>query len=219
MPTSEPAHLLIGTPAYGGMVHVEFVNSLSSYHQAGIAFRLMALGNESLITRARNTILSTFFHAPEFSHLLFLDGDVHLPAEALARLIGHGVDAIAAPVPMKYLSPRGERRFSIGDCLGERGALYEVTRAATAALLLSRRAVTALVEEAVAQGRTYRLQTLTPGSGAPLPEQHYDVFQVGVVEGEYLSEDFWVCRRLRELGFSIYVDPAAVTRHHGMTVF
>jgi hypothetical protein len=37
-----------------------------------------------------------------------------------------------------------------------------------------------------------------------------------VVDDEYLSEDFWVCRQLRELGFAIHLDPTIVTRHSGM---
>jgi hypothetical protein len=45
---------------------------------------------------------------------------------------------------------------------------------------------------------------------------HFDVFRTGVVDDEYLSEDFWVCRQLRPLGFEIHLDPTIVTRHSGM---
>jgi hypothetical protein len=55
--------------------------------------------------------------------------------------------------------------------------------------------------------------------GAPLAEHHYDVFRVGVVEGDYLSEDFFACYTLRSLGFKIYIDPQVVTRHQGVTEF
>ena len=44
----------------------------------------------------------------------------------------------------------------------------------------------------------------------------YDVFRTGVVGDEYLSEDYWVCRELRRLGFPVYLDPTIVTRHSGM---
>ncbi|MEO6928394.1 MAG: hypothetical protein ABI190_04440 [Casimicrobiaceae bacterium] len=44
---------------------------------------------------------------------------------------------------------------------------------------------------------------------------HYDVFRTSVVDGEYLSEDYWACETLRRLGFAIHVDPAIVTTHHG----
>jgi hypothetical protein len=56
----QPANLLIGTPAYGGQVHVDYVSSLLVFQRQGIVFTLMTSGHESLITRARNTIISTF---------------------------------------------------------------------------------------------------------------------------------------------------------------
>jgi len=47
----------------------------------------------------------------------------------------------------------------------------------------------------------------------------YDVFQVGVVDGEYLSEDFWLCKELGELGYHIYISDAVTVIHHGMHGF
>ena len=48
--------VLIGTPAYGGMVHTDYVDSLLQYATAHVPFAVMTIGNESLITRARNAI-------------------------------------------------------------------------------------------------------------------------------------------------------------------
>jgi len=210
-------HLLIGTPAYGGMVHIDYLNAISSFHRASLQFDLLTIGNESLITRGRNTILSAFHHDRRYSHLLFLDGDVHLPADGLIGMLGHGVDVIGAPVPMKGRDERGGRIFSFGPCVGEEGALYKVTRIATAALLLSRRAVDALVAEAEREGKVYRLKN--PAATGRMPERHFDVFRVGSEAGEYVSEDYGVCDQLRRLGFSIFVDPVVMTRHQGMMAF
>ncbi|MCZ7600733.1 MAG: hypothetical protein M5U09_27520 [Gammaproteobacteria bacterium] len=49
--------------------------------------------------------------------------------------------------------------------------------------------------------------------------EQFDVFQVGVVDGEYLSEDYWTCCRLAALGFDIFVDPSIRVRHHGSATF
>ena len=66
---------------------------------------------------------------------------------------------------------------------------------------------------AKADGRVYeRMATL---DGDIATRVHSDVFRVGVVDGEYLSEDYWACDALRRLGFAIHVDPAMVVRHHG----
>ncbi len=210
---NQPMHVLIGTPAYGGMVHTDFVDSLLQYANARIPFSLMTIGNESLITRARNTIVASFHARPEFTHLLFLDGDVLLPAEGLQRLLAHQCDVIGAAVALKGLNPDGSRLFNFGACIGEAGELYKTERLGTAALLLSRRAVTALVDDAIANSRAYN----RPGNtrGVFDAAVHYDVFRVGVVHDEYISEDYYACYTLRSLGYDVHVDPCVVTRHHG----
>jgi len=205
--------LMIATPAYGGMVHTDYVTTLLDLARTGLAFGLVTLGNESLVTRARNTLLASFHARREFTHLLFLDADVGLAAEGILRLVAHDRDVVAAPVPLKGRGARGERLFNVGLAVGEDGprALHE--RVGTAALMLSRRAVDALVDDAKADGRVYeRMATLSGDAGARV---HYDVFRVGTVDGEYLSEDYWACDALRRLGIPIHVDPAIVVRHHG----
>ena len=209
-------NLLIGTPAYAGMVHLDYLNSISEYYRTQLNFTISAIGNESLITRARNAILSKFYAEPEFTHLLFLDGDVYLPASGVLRLLAHEVDVIGAAVPLKGFNDRGERIFNVGQCLGEQGPLQEIERIGTAAMMLSRKAVNDLVEEAKQAGYVYQRQL---SRGAPMALWHYDVFKVGVVNGDYLSEDFWVCHRLRQMGHKIFVDPFIPTRHQGVSQF
>lgn len=214
---SEAPLIMIGTPAYGGMVHIDYLHSIAEYYRNALPFTLATIGNESLITRARNSILAKFHSSPRHTHLLFLDADVRLSAEGLQRLLSHQVDVVAAAVPLKALNERGERIFNFGHALGESGTLVEVTRVGTAALMLSRRAVDALVDTAKAEHRVYSKPSHV--RGGTLPEQNFDVFRVGVVEGDYLSEDFWVCYQLRALGFRIFIDPQVQTRHQGVTEF
>jgi hypothetical protein len=85
---NEPNDILIGTPAYAGMVHLDYLLSVTGYIAAGIKVTIAGVGNESLITRARNGILSRFHRNGVRTHLLFLDGDVHPPAVGLRRLLG-----------------------------------------------------------------------------------------------------------------------------------
>ena len=51
-------NIMIGTPAYGGMVHIDFVNSILPLQNTGVNFSVVFIGNQSLITRARNDIFS-----------------------------------------------------------------------------------------------------------------------------------------------------------------
>ena len=211
---SVPApRLMIATPARGGRVHLDFVATLLDLRAAGVDFAFVGMGDESLVTRARNALLASFHARREFTHLLFLDADVGVPAAGVRRLLEHGRDVAGAPVPLEGVRPSGERLFDVGRALGESGPLAIVERVGAAVLLLSRRAADALVEDAKADGRVYdRASTL---AGDPGTRVHYDVFRTGVVDGEYLSGDDWACATLRRLGFAIHVDPAIVVRHHG----
>ena len=208
--------LMIGTPAYNGMVHVDYVHSLMSIQSAGIPFTLMTTGGESLITRARNGILSRFFVTPDCTHLLFLDGDIRVSGASIRKLIDHGKDVIGAPVPLKT-PPGQDRVFNTGGVVDASARPAEVIRIGTAVFMLSRRAVKALVEDARACGHVYGTDPLARGQ-EDLPAQ-YDVFRVGVRDGEYLSEDFWVCYRLAELGFTVHADLTIRVKHYGMYDF
>ncbi len=207
---------MIGTPAYNGMVHVDFVHSLMSITAAGIPHTLVTTGGESLITRARNGILSRFQVSPQCTHLLFLDGDIRISGQAVKKLLEHDKDVIGAPVPLK--TPAGQERvFNVGGIVDATRQPAELARIGTAVFMLSRKAVAALVEDARAEGRVYRSSRLTRGL-EDLPEV-YDVFRVGIRDGEYLSEDFWVCYRLAELGFTVYADLSIRVKHYGMHDF
>jgi hypothetical protein len=206
-------NIMIGTPAYGGMVHIEYLRRLFEYTKAGIRFQLDTIGNESLITRARNAILATFHVRRELTHLLFLDADTSLPAAGLMRMLRARAPIIGAPVALKGFDANGDRLWNVGRCVGVAGSLLKVENVGSAALLLSRAACDALVQDAIDHGRTYaRMKTLVGNTDTSV---HYDVFRVGVQANEYLSEDFWVCRRLRTLGFDVLLDPTIVTTHYG----
>jgi hypothetical protein len=205
--------VLVATLAYGGMVHLDYVRSLFSFAGAGIAFEWAAIGNESLITRARNTLLAQFHARPEFTHLLFLDADVFLDGAGLRQLLAIDMPVVAAPVALKGRRPDGSRLWNLGRCTGTVGGLVKVQHVGTAALLLARDAVQALIEDAEADGRVYA--RAGNHAGTEHLDLQYDVFQVGVRDGQYLSEDYWVCQRLVALGFDVLVDPSVVTRHHG----
>lgn len=211
-------NILIGTPAYAGQVHVDYVHALMSFFGAGVRFTVMTVDKESLITRARNAIISQFHALDDFTHLLFLDGDVYLSGEDAGRLLSHKKDVIGAPVPLKGRDDEGRQLYNTGRMLRQEGGLVISDRVGTAVLLLSRAAASALIEDARDRGAVY---STPPGhfrSNRELVTQ-YDVFQVGVVDGEYLSEDFWVCHRLRALDFEIHVDPGIQVRHHGPATF
>jgi len=130
-------------------------------------------------------------------------------------MLASGRDVIGAAVALKARNADGARIFNVGRLVGETDSFYAIERIGAAALLLSRRAVDALIDDARADGRVYSHGLHVRGADLQA-SVHYDMFRTGVVDDEYLSEDFWVCRELRRLGFTIHLDPTVVTRHSGM---
>jgi hypothetical protein len=209
-------NVFIGTPAYNSQIHTAYLHAALEFASARIAFSIYTIGNESLITRARNTVISRFVSLEQFTHLLFLDADIALGSDGLKKLLSREKDVIGAPVPLKAVTPKGPV-YNMGPIISREGVVAQTEKIGTAVLLLSRAAAEALVEDARKGGRVYAPNPLGQAGDEDTPQ--YDVFQVGVRNGQYLSEDFWVCERLRELGFDIHVDLSVKPRHYGVYEF
>lgn len=201
--------VLIGTPAYGCQIHIDYLNTIMSFIGSGLKLSTLCIGNESLITRARNNIVSYFNENKQYTHLLFLDADIGLPAHALAKLLEHNKDVVGVPVCLKGFS--GERSvLNISEPLERQGDLTRVTKVGTGVLLLSRKAIDELVKNS-----EYFVKTNVSRGESFVNVKVYDVFKTGIYDGNYLSEDFYLCRKLIELGFDIFVDTSITTIHNG----
>ena len=105
VPSQPPISILVGTPAYGGMCYVSYVQSLISsmqfLAQHNVQIEPCFLSNESLIPRGRNTIVAKFMNNPKFTHLLFVDADVNWAPQSILRLLNHNKPIIGALYPKK----------------------------------------------------------------------------------------------------------------------
>ena len=83
--------VMIGTPAYGGMCGTPYLISLvdlvSRFTQMQIPLKTCVISNESLITRARNNIVSMFVNQTEFNRLLFIDADIKFSINDVLSLL------------------------------------------------------------------------------------------------------------------------------------
>lgn len=214
-------NLLIGTPAFNGLTHIDYNVTVMHAKSLPIKNDVMFVGNESLIPRARNTIISVFYYLQKYTHLLFLDGDIGLLFEGvlssipILQLLQHNKDVIGVPVKLKGTDDEGRPVYNVNAIERVDGEnLYKVGKIGTACLMLSRKAVTDLVKEAIKLNDIYSNNKFTRGT--KLDISHYDIFRVGVVDGEYLSEDFYACKVLSRLGYTIYCDDTVDSYHNGM---
>ena len=101
--------IFIGLPCYGGMISENVFHSLLSLQLWGmknnIHFRTQTMGNESLITRARNTIVSMMLDDTNFvaTHLLFVDADIGFQPENIQRLLLADKDVACGIYPRKCI--------------------------------------------------------------------------------------------------------------------
>ena len=205
---------MIATPAYNSQVHTDYVHTVMEIRNTGLAFGIQTIGNESLITRARNALLANFWHLEEFTHLLFLDADIYLDAKGLLQMLSYDKDVIGAPVYLKGKDENGRQTLNTNVEIDQQPALQIANRVGTAVFLLSRKAVASLVQDAIKNKRVYKINEKFQKNA--VNKQQYDIFTTEIVNGEYLSEDFNLCYKLRKLGYSIYVDTSVYTRHSGI---
>ena len=68
--------ILVATPCFGGLLNKEYVVGLLDLQtyclKKDISLNFFMLGNESLITRARNICVAYFLDNSQFTHLLFM---------------------------------------------------------------------------------------------------------------------------------------------------
>jgi len=243
--------LFIATPMYGGMANGLYMKSCldlqAILNQYGVEAKFSFLFNESLITRARNYLTDEFLRNEGFTHLLFLDSDIHFNPQDVVTLLALDKEIIGGPYPKKSInwgnvaqavknkpdiSPgeldgligefvfnpvAGTKQFSITEPL-------EVMEIGTGFMMIKRE-VFKKFEDAFPE---YRYKPDHVG------QKHFDgsryihaYFDTIIDRGpnapgsseRYLSEDYFFCQMSRKIGIKIWLCPWMKTQHVGTFAF
>jgi hypothetical protein len=227
--------LLIGTPCYNGNVTMQYMSSMLRLQEAlareRTDFSLAMTGSESLITRARNFIVSKFLGGPQFTHLLFIDADIGFDPAVVSRYLKAGKDIVAGIYPIKGLDPEAVRGLAPGRSIattlhyaaklieGEVSDADGFTRAeyaATGFMLIRRNVLEQMAAkhpELKYEHSFTRVDAATAGGAAHL----YALFDTSLDRdrGLYLPEDYTFCNRWRAMGGEIWVDVRSKFTHVG----
>jgi len=99
--------IFVATPMYGGMCNGMYTKSTADLAtiatQYGMDVRFFYLFNESLITRARNYLTDEFLRSP-YTHLMFIDSDIHFNPNDVLTLAALDKEIIGGPYPKKCIA-------------------------------------------------------------------------------------------------------------------
>ncbi len=231
----EPLHLFIATPCYGGLVYQRYMQSICALLLAaqndGSRVSVQLLGNDSLITRARNTLVSMFLDS-DATHLLFIDADIGFSPDEVIRLLRVDKDVAAGAYPLKIIhtGPETVARIRRGEGLEtaflhyvgvpiegptrqEQDGFVTAEYAGTGFMLIRREAL----ERMIAAYPETRFITAHDRSEQNPSQNLYALFDcmIDPATGEYLSEDYTFCRRWRDIGGEVWLDTRSQLQHTG----
>lgn len=204
-------------PCYGGMLtestFMSYIKWANTCRQLGIDWTMETMTNESLISRARNTLTAKFLNNKESTHLMFIDADIGWEPWHLLVMLNRDVDVIGGLYPMKSLPVK----WCVNGFEGaEEGAdgLQEVSKTGTGFMLIKR----AVFEKLNAHPAT---KPFANDIGLPPELNPYmkTYFDTAVRENRYYSEDWTFCENYRDLGGKIWVDKRVLLKHTGTYVF
>lgn len=243
--------LFVATPMYGGQCFGMYAKSTLDLQglcsQYGIDVRFSFIFNESLITRARNYLVDEFLRSG-FTHLLFIDSDIHFDPRDVIAMLAMDKDVIGAPYPKKSLKwaavkealqknpnlPVSEIEKVVGDfvfnpvpgtekfSVGEPVSVLELGTG----FMMVKRGVFDQMKEAFPMIK-YKPDHIGQANfdGSRYIHAYFDTVIdtkesiTGGGSDRYLSEDYMFCQMWRKLEGEIWLCPWMKTHHIGTYAF
>ena len=197
--------VFIATPTLSADVCHDY--TASAYRTAevlkdnGIESDLVFLAGCAAMDRARDILMDSFLKS-EATHILQLDADLGWDAEGIVKMLKHDVDFVAGVYPVKQEVPKflvnfnSERHNGLIGADGVPGGFCLIKRTAIEAMVYRYPDLKAMGESDGVNGNV-------------LSWLHTHEVKSGRVWGE----DMVFCRRAKDAGISLWVDPTINLRH------
>ena len=191
--------VFIGTVSSNATVSAYYLTSVFTSQQLlkenGIDCYLDIIVDEPLIQLARNKLLSLFIES-DCNELVFIDSDQAWNAEDLLNLVNIDKDFVGAPVILKT-----SNNYNVSFKEVSKGELIKVESVGTGFLKISKKVAKDIwnISEEYKDGESFNRMA----------------FEVKVVDGDIMSEDFMFCKKWKDLGGEIFIDPSINPYHIG----
>jgi hypothetical protein len=242
-------NILVGLPAYGGVVQVEcmlaVINLIHLLDVKRIEHTVVTNSNASLVTAARNELanMAAFdvdLEGQRFSHLLFIDADSVFRAHDIWRMVEANKPIVALPFARKEVKwnqiaeaarlgiPDNLLAHFAGDpCINNSGpvpvaGLTPIDQVGTGVMLIDTTVFHGMADQRPGwKFQLYGHQTKDVSANGGNRDFGYDFFQVGIDPDTrlYFPEDFFFVTQARKLGFETYLLADAITGHLGRFEF
>lgn len=227
----------IVTPAYDGRVHDDHARSVDAGRQAlareGLTTIRLCLTGDAVLPRVRNQCVAEAL-ARGAERIVMVDSDIGFDVRALLQLLSHDVDIVGAAPQAQLKSwrdaanPRCVWRPFPGENVSDERGLVKAAGVATGFLAVKAGVFRALVDQGKAQRYIYpgiaptawpHLAMYFDYELAPVTmtdELRTQCLSVGIEDDCPLffeGEDYFFCKRAREIGFECFLDAGVGVRH------
>ncbi|MFL9862869.1 hypothetical protein PQR67_01630 [Paraburkholderia fungorum] len=242
------AKVYVATPSYGAVVTTDYALGLLDLYDAaarhGFGMQINFNSFDSLITRARNTMVAEFLADDRFTHLMWIDGDIGFKGDDVVRLLQADRPVVAGVYPLKIDGwpaagldepiPAGSTkadfraRYAMYPAVVRNDALesdadgfLDVLYAPTGFMLIKREVFLALMQrfpELKCRSKLAGRPEFDTGAAAAFLYAFFDT-TIDPESGLYLSEDYAFCRLIESIGITPAVDTRSNLRHQGIAVY
>jgi hypothetical protein len=181
--------------------------------------------NTSIVHHARNVLVTYFIDKTYYDYILFIDDDVEFNAKDIIKMIRTECKVIGGIYPYKrynwenivkysnlniepehikytglnytFTNPEDNIDFKVSD------EPIEVEGVGTGCLLIHRSVIMEMIDKM--KDVKYKLNEI----------EYYKIFDISIEDGKLISEDYWFCKRWKELGGKVNIMTSIKCAHWG----